>query len=99
MKDWYDYGEGSEHMKQAIAKATLENPIRPLKLGGVVAAVQQAEAEAAKYKKQNRKLRKIIKDLKQQQTKYTDAYKKHLNNECSTHCPYCEDDDEIGWLI
>jgi len=30
---------------------------------------------------------------------YTEAYKKHLNNECSTHCPYCEDDDEIGWLI
>lgn len=27
MENWYDEGEGSEHMKQQIAKSALENPV------------------------------------------------------------------------
>lgn len=34
MKDWYDKGEGSEHMKQQIAKSALENPVsHPMCIG------------------------------------------------------------------
>ena len=34
MKDWYDKGEGSEHMKQQIAESALENPVpHPMCIG------------------------------------------------------------------
>lgn len=34
MNDWYDKGEGSEHMKQQIAKSAYENPVpHPMCIG------------------------------------------------------------------
>lgn len=57
MKDWWDKGEGSEHMSREIARSAKENPVPHL----MCISCDKIE----KFKKKNRVLRRENKLLKE----------------------------------